>query len=510
MNPRVLIVGAGPTGLVLALWLNRLGERPRIIDRSDQPGQTSRAVGVQARTLEFYHQLGIADEVISGGIKMDALTMRTGDRTIFRAPLGDFGLGMSPYPFILSYPQDDHERLLIEYLESEGVTVERNTELTGLTQDDDRVRVTLKTPRGEETAEAEYVCGCDGAHSGVRGALGVGFPGGTYDRLFFVTDTKATGEAAMGSISPCLSRDGFCLVLPVRSSGSVRLIGIVPAEVEKKDPITWEDVAPFVLRQTGLKVEAVNWFATYHVHHRVVEHFRSGRVFLSGDAAHIHSPAGAQGMNTGIGDAVNLSWKLAAVLQRRAAPVLLDTYEPERLAFARTLVQTTDTLFQFLASRTWAGWFFRGVVAPRVLPFLMGFKSIQRFMFRGISQIQISYRDSRLSTGSAGQVRGGDRLPWVVGDGINYVDNFDPLRSLDWQVHSYGEASAETRAVIRQRGLPLHEFPWTAEAQNAGLSRDALYLIRPDGYVAYAGPGWDAARLERFASDFEIVPRAGA
>jgi hypothetical protein len=227
-------------------------------------------------------------------------------------------------------------------------------------------------------------------------------------------------------------------------------------------------------------------------------------VFLAGDAAHIHSPAGGQGMNTGIGDAINLAWKLAAVLARRGSPALLDTYEPERIAFARTLIATTDWLFQFISSRSWLGWVFRGVVLPRVLPLVMRIPAVQRALFRAVSQVRIAYRESRLSAGRAGQVAGGDRLPWVRDE--DGRDNFEPLESVDWQCHVYGTARPELRVSANRCGLPLHEFPWTEPAQAAGLQRDAMYLVRPDGHVALAAGVQDAGRLERYLAEFDILP----
>lgn len=508
MTPaRILIVGAGPTGLVLALWLARSGVRARVIDRADGPGEASRAIAVQARVLEFYRQLGFADEVVAGGIQVEELALRAGGHAVFRAPLGNFGRGMSPYPFVLSFPQDDHERLLLKHLERAGVTVERRTELTGLTQRADRVVATLKTPTGSETVEAEYVCGCDGAHSAVRRGLGVGFPGGRYDQVFFVADTDATGEMAAGSLNPCLSPDGFTLVIPVRSTGRVRLIGIVPEAHQAQEHIAWDDVAPAAIRTTGLTVAKVHWYSTYRIHHRVANAFRVGRAFLAGDAGHIHSPAGGQGMNTGIGDAVNLAWKLAAVAQGRAASVLLDTYEPERIAFARRLIATTDWLFQLIAARSWLGWVFRGMVLPRVLPLAFRVPAVQWFAFRTVSQILIDYRPSRLSSGAAGRVRGGDRLPWIPLPG---GDNFEPLNSLDWQVHVHGSAGAELRSAVARTGVPLHAFGWSDAAAAAGLARDAAYLVRPDGHVAHAGPQADAARFARVLTEWGVTPRPAA
>ena len=189
----------------------------------------------------------------------------------------------------------------------------------------------------------------------------------------------------------------------------------------------------------GIAVNRVNWFSTYRVHHRVADRFRRGRVFLLGDAAHVHSPVGGQGMNTGIGDAVNLSWKLAAAL-RGASPSILDSFEPERIAFARRLVASTDRAFTVATSPGGIARFMRIAVVPRLLPMLARFTAVRRYMFRTVSQTAINYRATPLSQGAAGNVQAGDRLPWVppTGAAAESGDNFTPLESLDWQVHVYG------------------------------------------------------------------------
>ena len=517
MATEVLIVGAGPTGLVLALSLARLGVSIRVVDKSGGPGETSRAVAVHARTLELYRQLDLADDVVAAGIKAERLTVRREGRRVAHVDLADIGAGLSPFPFVLVYPQDLHERALIAHLARENVHVERATELTGFEQDGEGVRATLQSAQGTETVRAAYLCGCDGAGSVTRHVLGIDFPGGTYQQLFYVTDAVASGEAAAGGVQVCVSSRDFCLVMPVRSAGSVRLIGIVPPEAEPRNDIQFADVAGAISATTGLVIETVNWFSTYRVHHRVADRFHRGRAFLLGDAGHIHSPAGGQGMNTGIGDAANLAWKLAAVVQGRAAAALLDTYEPERIAFARTLVATTDRLFRLVASRSLLGSVWRSRVLPLLVPAALRLPGVPRQLFRAASQIRIRYRDSALSSGVAGTVHGGDRLPWVAyADG----DNFAPLHALDWQVHVYGSAAAATRAAIGRRGLAVHEFPWSEAARLAGLARDALYLVRPDGYVAVAAPvaaapgtaaprsaASDTAAIDYLLSRFAIVPR---
>jgi 2-polyprenyl-6-methoxyphenol hydroxylase-like FAD-dependent oxidoreductase len=505
-DAEVLIVGAGPTGLVLALYLAHYGVKPRIVEKNPGPGEASRAMAVHARTLEFYRQLGFADEVVGRGIKMERIHLREGSREVARFELGDFGAGLSPYPFALSFPQDDHERLLVERLSAAGVEVEWDTELVEFSDDGERVRATLRRDGAEEALEVAYLCGCDGARSAVRRGIGLGFSGGTYEQVFWVADVEATGEAAENDdLNACLTANGFVLVFPIRSSGMHRLIGIVPEELEERESLTFEDVRPFLEKLIDVRVHKVNWFSRYQSHHRVADHFRAGRVFIAGDAGHIHSPMGGQGMNTGIGDAVNLAWKLAAVLGGRADPVVLDTYEPERIAFARTLVATTDKVFTVVAGQGPASQVFRELVAPHLAPFALGFSRVRKAMFRTVSQTRINYRESPLSAGSAGDVHGGDRLPWA--GGADY-DNFEPLEALDWQVHVYGEAGGALRDAARALGLPLHEFSWAEGAGEAGLERDALYLVRPDGYVALADADQDVGALRAHLSRFKIAPRA--
>jgi 2-polyprenyl-6-methoxyphenol hydroxylase-like FAD-dependent oxidoreductase len=343
----VLIIGAGPTGLVLALWLVKLGVRVRIIDKTEEPGTTSRALAVQARTLEFYSQVGLADAVIAQGRRVIAANLWVAGKKAARGVFGDMGAGLSPFPFALIYPQDEHERLLIDELSKVGVEVERRTELLKFENSIDGVRAELKRPNGVlETCEAVYIAGCDGAHSTVRDALGIGFPGGTYAHLFYVADVEAKGAAMDGELHVGLDATDFLAVFPLKGEGRARLIGTVRDQAEDQhDTLSWDDVSQRVIEWMHIEVARVNWFSTYRVHHRVADHFREGRAFLLGDAAHIHSPVGGQGMNTGIGDAVNLAWKLAAVLHGRAKPSLLDSYEPERIAFARRLVATTDQAF---------------------------------------------------------------------------------------------------------------------------------------------------------------------
>jgi 2-polyprenyl-6-methoxyphenol hydroxylase-like FAD-dependent oxidoreductase len=505
MPIEVLIVGAGPTGLVLALWLTRQGVGVRIIDKTSEPGTTSRALAVQARTLELYQQLDLAEAVVAHGHRVPAVNMWVEGRPAARISLEDIGSGLTRYPFLQIFPQDQHERLLIERLAQLGVEVERNLELLNFIDRADGILARLRDPDGnEQDCEARYIVGCDGARSCVRNVIGSGFPGGTYRQLFYVADVDASGTATNGELHVDLDDADFLAVFPLADSGHVRLIGTVRDErADRADSLEFGDVSDRAIRHLNLQVEKVNWFSTYHVHHRVTEHFRKGRAFLAGDAAHIHSPAGGQGMNTGIGDAINLAWKLAAVLAGRAPDRLLDSYEAERIGFARRLVATTDRAFSFATAEGRFADIVRTRIAPLVLPLATRFDAVRDYMFRTVSQIMVNYHDSPLSRGAAGQVRAGDRLPWVaVGD----VDNHASLRQITWQAHVYGEAKAELAAWCAAHGVGLHVFAWRPEHDAAGFVRDAIYLLRPDTYVALADTGASPDDLSSYFAAQQITP----
>jgi 2-polyprenyl-6-methoxyphenol hydroxylase-like FAD-dependent oxidoreductase len=497
---QALIVGAGPTGLVLALWLTRMGIRVRIIDKTAEPGTTSRAMAVQARTLELYDQLGLSEEVVDRGHKLDAINLWVRGKAVAHAVFGSLGVGLSPYPDVIIYPQDEHERLLIERLSVAGVQVERLIEMTRFQDDGDGVTAYLKNGDGNvETCRFAYLAGCDGARSIVRETLGVGFPGGSYEHLFYVADVAAQGPAINGELQVALDTTDFLAVFPLKQPGHARLIGTVREAFEHHhDHLSWSDVSKQVLEWMRIEVVSVNWFSTYRVYHRVANRFRAGRAFLLGDAAHIHSPVGGQGMNTGIGDAINLAWKLSDVLHEHAPISLLDTYEPERIAFARRLVATTDRAFTAVTSRGTIARQVRLNLVPLIFPFLFRIGAARRLLFRTVSQTAVNYRGSGLSVGRSSGVQGGDRLPWVAGESKTGADNFAPLRALQWQLHIYGDSRPEMTAFCQSRGLPLQLFAWRPLTEQAGLQRDAAYLVRPDGYVAWTDPQATVAALQTY------------
>jgi 2-polyprenyl-6-methoxyphenol hydroxylase-like FAD-dependent oxidoreductase len=257
----------------------------RILDKTAEPGTTSRALAVQARTLELYHQLDLADAVVEHGHKVPAVNLWVKGEPAARLPFESIGSDLTPYAFLQIFPQDQHERLLLERLEALDVPIERRTELVSFTDEGERVIARLRGPEGQEkSCEASYIAGCDGARSIVRETIGTGFPGGTYRQIFYVADVEAAGPAVDGELHVDLDEADFLAVFPLAGEGRARLIGTVRDErADHADTLKFEDVSDRAIKHLKVNVQKMNWFSTYHVHHRVTEHFRKGRAFLLGD-----------------------------------------------------------------------------------------------------------------------------------------------------------------------------------------------------------------------------------
>ena len=405
MDTDVLVVGAGPTGLMLANQLVRRGVRVLVVDRHAGPSLQTRALGVQARTLEIYAHLGIVEPALDLGKRATGANVWVQGRRSARIPLGDIGRDLSPYPFLLILGQDDNERLLGDALRDRGTTVQWNTELVDLVQDAGHVTASLKYPDGTiGEVTAAWMAGCDGSRSAVRELNGIAFEGAPYEHVFFVADVQVTGPMIPDELNVYLWREGFHLLFPMRGTDHWRFVGILPEELRERHDLKFEEVIPSVRQKTGagLSFKACTWFSTYRIHHRCAERFRDRRCFLLGDAAHIHSPVGAQGMNTGLQDAYNLAWKLALVVSGGAGPALLDSYEDERMPVARRLLSTTDRAFSLLVSDSWLAGLFRTRVLAKIMAFAMTIDRIRLLVFRTISQTGIRYPDSPLSETCAG------------------------------------------------------------------------------------------------------------
>jgi 2-polyprenyl-6-methoxyphenol hydroxylase-like FAD-dependent oxidoreductase len=514
MDTDVLVVGAGPTGLMLANQLGRRGVRTRILDRHAGPALQTRALGVQARTLEIYSHLGIVERALELGKRATGANMWAGGRRTARVPLGDIGRDMSPYPFLLILGQDDNERLLGERLHHWGLAVEWNTELVGLAQEADQVTAKLKQPDGTiREVTAAWVAGCDGARSAVREQSGIAFQGAPYEHVFFVADTRMTGPMVPDELNVYFWREGFHLFFPMRGTDHWRIVGIVPPALRGREDLTLDDMIPSIRDEAGAGVvlQDCSWFSTYRIHHRRAERFRDRRCFLLGDAAHIHSPVGAQGMNTGLQDAYNLAWKLALVVSGVATPALLDSYETERIPVARRLLSTTDRMFSLVVSDTRLAGLFRTRILAKVMALAMKLERIQKLAFLTISQTGIRYPDSPLSETLPGlpqsAPRAGDRFPWlrlklsVSGPAEDFFGKLDDTR---FALILIGQETPPGGVpglgdLLRTYVVPSDPAN-DRELTRVQIPQPAFFLLRPDGHVGLTGIRLDAAVVTRYLS----------
>jgi 2-polyprenyl-6-methoxyphenol hydroxylase-like FAD-dependent oxidoreductase len=497
---------------MLANQLARRGVRALIIDRHAGPSRETRALGVQARTLEIYSKLGMVEEALRLGKRATGANMWAEGRRAARIPVGDMGKDLSPYPFLLILGQDDNERLLGDALRDRGLAVQWNTELVALEQEHDRVIATLKRPDGtRRKIAAAWVGGCDGARSAVRELNGIAFPGAPYEHVFFVADTQATGDMVPDELNVYLWKEGFHLFFPMRGTDHWRVVGILPPELRGRDGLTFEHVIPSVRREAGtaLSFKACSWFSTYRIHHRAAARFRDRRCFLLGDAAHIHSPVGAQGMNTGLQDAYNLAWKLALVMAGRADARLLDSYEEERIPVARRLLSTTDRAFSLIVSDSWLAGLFRTRILARIAAFAMRRERVRKFAFRTISQTGIRYPTSPLSQTLPGLPNGapraGDRFPWLrlkFQAGGPTEDLFQRLDDTRFNLIVIGQplpadGAPDLGGMLRTHVVP--DDPANAgELARAQIRGPVFYLLRPDGHVGLAGTRFDARAIDRY------------
>lgn len=490
----VLIIGAGPTGLSLAAQLIRYGINFIIVDEKAGPTGLSKALVVHARTLEIFDQLGLATAAVKDGqVARKAVLLHNGAVST-EIEFGEFGEGLSPFPFVLIYEQSKTEKLLYRHLQQAGTEVSWNTQLLGLTQTETGTTATLKTLTGTtQTVQAGYVVGADGARSPVRHLLSLGFDGSTHARTFYVADVDMDFAAEPATLHISFRENFYLLAVPMQGAKRWRLIGNLPDDTgptEQAVPYAEIEAQAKYVLQRPVDITRVHWFSTYKVHTRHAERFSVGRCFLVGDAAHVHTPAGGQGMNTGIQDAYNLAWKLALALRGRAHPRLLDTYNEERLANAQRLLASTDDFFKAAMSDRRAAHFIRDHIVPGVLGFLSHFGLVRERIFPSISQTGITYRAESLSehAGDASlRVKSGDRMPHFMVNGTSVYEQLkapafhlilftnEPASYKRWPAllaDKYGDALDVTV-------LPL--MPQDTEV--FGSYQPFMVLLRPDNYI---------------------------
>lgn len=509
----VAIIGAGPTGLSLACQLIRYGIDFVIVEKNETITPYSKALGVHARTLEIYEQLGVVERALERGEVAKKFRLLEGGEVRGELPFADIGQNLSPYPFMLILEQSKNEQLLYEYLKSHGKDVLWSTELGSFSQDDEGVSVNIRSAGGEASAlRAKYLVGCDGARSPVRHSLGLSFEGSTFERIFYVADAQIDWSLPHDAVQVCLARDVFTAFFPMKGDKRYRIVGTFPEGMEKDEgEVVYEEIEQQIKREAKLELEIsnVNWFSLYKVHTRRVDRFSEGRCFVAGDAAHIHSPAGAQGMNTGIQDAYNLAWKLALAIRGHASDKLLETYNEERLENAQRLLETTDRMFDLAAGPSWLTSFIRTTIFPTVAEYLISFDAVKRIIFPLISQIGINYRDASLSDHAGDkefEVRAGDRMPYFLIDGQSI---YDRLREPKFHLLVFSGAASDYPAIcgeLKSAYAPLvdcYHVPLTPRVEEIfGTSLAFMLLLRPDNYIGFISDDISLNRLREYLSRF--------
>lgn len=478
--PPILVVGAGPVGLTMAAELARYGLSLRIIDHSPHPAETSRAIVIWSRTLELMDRMGCAEPFLKIGHRVHAASIRSGDAVLGRTEFDDIA---SAYNFALMVPQSDTEQLLATHLRSFGVAVERQVELASFTASASGVTARLAHADGrEEVVETPWLLGCDGAHSAVRHGLGAEFDGTAQRDDWVLADVRLEGEGKppADEITTYLHREGPVTVFPMRGGRARMIAAVGEASPDHPRPTpTIAEVQALLGQRAGSEIRALDpvWLASFRINGRKARDYRQGRVFLAGDAAHIHSPAGGQGMNTGMQDAINLAWKLAMVVRSAAAPALLDSYSPERGAVGEMVLRNAARLTD-MATLTHPA-----AVAARnlVLHFMLGLHAVRQRMALTMSEIEIAYAESPLSVGR----HAGDRLAPADYDGPPPGAGAEPRFVL------YA-ADASRGAAMASRFAGLLE-PQPRRPPVAGR----ILIVRPDGYVGLsaASDAWGEVQV---------------
>jgi 2-polyprenyl-6-methoxyphenol hydroxylase-like FAD-dependent oxidoreductase len=508
--------------MTAALELSRLGIPVRLIDKVPAPPEgavvppeavapdRTRAIGIQARTLELFEMRGLSEELIRSGNPAAGASVYGRGRRLFRL---DFSHLDSRYNYLLFVSQTETERVLREAIEKQGVAIERGAELIGFAQDElartpSPVSFVLRHADGRlEEARAPWLIDAEGAHSLVRTTLACPFEGRTFEQTYALGDVRVEGDLSDGDFHLFSSEHGFLGLFPL-GHGRFRVIASEPkAPAGEGTAPSIEELQAIYDQRSSVpaRLSDLRWASWFHINSRIVDHLRAGRVLLGGDAAHIHSPAGGQGMNTGIQDMINLAWKLALVMRGQASPALLDTFEAERLPVARNVLGKTETVTDLVGSAD--------PVIQRLFghlgPWLVGARRVQELLLLRISQLAVSYRRSPLSAhhGRLGRLHAGDRLPDLpvrsrTAHGEGYTDRslFEIVDSLCFTLlvvrqeadgaapGSFCEAVRPWEPLIRVVGIAPASDEADRERFRAVLGHGSgVILVRPDGYVAFAG-----------------------
>jgi len=526
----VIIVGAGPTGLALACQFIRHEVDFVIIDKREGVTPYSKALGVHARTLEIYEQIDLAQKAVEQGTVTGKVRMLESGDVLGQVELSNIGKGLSAYPYMLVLEQSRNEQLMYDWLKDHGHDVLWQTELESFSQDATTVTAHVKNSSGKsQTVAGKYLVGCDGPRSLVRQALGLGFEGSTFERLFYVADVQIAWKFPHDALTVCLAPHGVVAFFPMPGEKRWRIVGAFPEGHEKDErEILYEEIEAEIKKEAQLELDItrVDWFSTYKVHTRHVDKFSAGRCFVAGDAAHIHTPAGGQGMNTGIQDAYNLAWKLALVLKHSANEHILATYNEERLPNAKRLTATTDRMFNLAAGKDWFVGLIRTTIFPPMAKYILSIEAVRKKFFILISQIGITYRSASLSmheTGGNGgddefEVKAGDRMPYFLIDGKSV---YDQLRAPKFHLITFSDGESigqksntlddpnsgdslvegKTHAIESKyaRLIERHVIPLYPQVVGIFATiKPFNVLLRPDNYIGFISTDTSERPLSKY------------
>lgn len=479
-----LIIGAGPTGLTLACELIKRGLSVRIVEQLSSPTDQSRALALHSRTLEIFEKMGLIEIFLKRGQIVRRFKAHLNYAPLFEAEFCELD---TPYPFVLIVPQADTERILAEHFIQLGGKVERGISLQSL---QGNLATLLHANGSEEKVAAKWIFGCDGAHSAVRRALSLPFTGAQFPETFALADVEVESPLPNDQFQVYFHPQGIGAFVPLPNPHHYRIIALLPEKIEKSS--IHMDIAFFqhlleTYSKLGIKIKRADWMSLFTIHRRITPKMRVGNVFLLGDAAHIHSPIGGQGLNTSVQDAFNLAWKIGLVHQRLGKEILLDSYEAERYPVAKSVLRNTTLGTQLASSR-----FSRRFIMPLV-GILMRNTRIRKKLLRGVSELNIAYPNSPIigwGHGCKGP-KSGERAPDAV-----LTNNVRLFSLLCHPLHTlicFGkeELTPLLHAVKASYSQTVH--PICISPEEAGeavkiysLEFPCFYLIRPDGVIAYS------------------------
>ena len=488
---QVIIVGAGPTGLSMAVQLLRYNIDFIIIEKNEKTTHLSKAIAVQARTLEIFQESGLAEKAINEGKITTAVNLFYKGKQKAAVDLSRLGDGLSPFAFALSLEQSKIEKLLVDHLSAYQKEIRWRSDFTYFEQHDNGVTVHYKdSTEQEQTIEAEYIVGCDGASSPIRHQMSLSFEGDTVAKLFYVADVKLESEVInKDELFMFMIKRGFILFFPMEGKGHYRVIGILPEAKTINEQLQFADIENSIKQQVvvPVKFKELLWFSSYRVHSRKANSFENKRCFIAGDAAHIHTPAGGQGMNTGIQDAYNLAWKIAFTIRKQINPEVLKTYNMERGDNAKHLLQSTDRMFDIIAGST-AFWdFIRLSFFPAFMRLISKTAFAKKRFFPLISQTGITYSRSYLTVDSSiAKVKAGVRMPYFIFSDGKQI--FDFLTEPGFKILFFGSDEKKDFKQLSDVKIKIWSYSFNEIPSSLfGKHKDFYILLRPDNHISYIG-----------------------